>query len=139
MFKDITIGQYYPTDSIIHKLDPRTKINSTLLYIIFLFVVNNLWGYMAAFVFLAFVVTLSKVPVKYILKGLKPLVIIITLTVLLNMLWTPGNVIFQVWIIKITDMGINNAVNMGLRLILLISGTSIMTLTTSTLDLTDGL
>ena len=90
MIKDITIGQYYPTDSVIHRLDPRTKLNITLLYIIFLFVVNNLWGYLAAFLFLCFVTLLSKIPVKYLLRGLKPLLFIITLTVVINMFWTPG-------------------------------------------------
>lgn len=139
MFKDITIGQYYPTGSVVHALDPRTKINTTFLYIIFLFIVHNLWGYLAAFVFLALVIILSKVPVKFILRGLKPLIIIILLTVILNMLWTPGNIIWQFWVIKITDSGLMNAINMGLRLILLISGTSIMTLCTSTIALTDGL
>ena len=139
MIKDITIGQYYPTDSVIHRLDPRTKLNATLLYIIFLFVVNNLWGYLAAFLFLCFVTLLSKIPVKYLLRGLKPLLFIITLTVVINMFWTPGTVLYQWWIFKITDNGISNALNFGLRLILLVSGTSLMTLCTSTIALADGM
>ncbi len=139
MIKDITIGQFYPTNSVIHRLDPRTKINATFLYIIFLFIINNLWGYLAALVFLSIVTLLSKIPVKYLLRGLKPLIFIILLTVVLNMFWTQGNVIWQLWIFKITDTGLTNAINMGFRLILLVTGTSIMTLSTSTIALTDGM
>ncbi len=139
MIKDITIGQFYPTGSIIHRLDPRTKINATFLYIIFLFIVNNLWGYFGALLFLAVVTALSKIPPKYILRGLKPLLFIIIFTVIVNMFWTPGEVLWQFWIFKITDIGLKNAVYMGMRLILLVTGTSIMTLCTSTIALTDGM
>ncbi len=139
MIKDITIGQYYPTNSIIHKLDPRTKILSTFLYIIFLFVANSIWGYLAAFVFLAVVVALSKIPVSYVLRGLKAVVFIIILTVIINMLWTPGNVLWQWKFLRVTQEGLRLSVNMAFRLILLISGTSVMTLCTSTIALTDGM
>ena len=139
MIKDITIGQYYPTGSVIHQLDPRTKLNVTLLYIIFLFVVNNLVGYLVAFLFLVAMILLSKIPVRYVARGLKPLILIIVLTVVLNMFWTQGTVIAQFWIFKITDNGLRMAINMGVRLVLLVSGTSLMTLCTSTIALTDGM
>ncbi len=139
MIKDITIGQYYPTNSVIHRLDPRTKINATILYIVFLFLVNTVWGYLAAFLFLAVATGISKIPAKYLLKGLKPLIFIIVLTVIINMFWTPGNVLWQWWILKLTDAGLVNAVKMGFRLILLVAGTSLMTLCTPTLDLADGM
>ncbi|MFA0815789.1 MAG: energy-coupling factor transporter transmembrane protein EcfT [Anaerofustis sp.] len=139
MIKDITIGQYYPTDSVIHRLDPRTKINTTLLFIIFLFIVNNIWGYLFAAVLVAVVTAVSKIPPGYVVRGLKPLIFIIALTVVINMFWTPGNVIWQWWIFKLTDAGLQNAVNMGFRLVLLVAGTSIMTLCTSTIALSDGM
>ncbi len=136
---NVTIGQYYPTDSIIHRLDPRTKINATLLFIIFLFVVNNFVGYFLAFLMLAAVIAMTKIPVKLFLKGLKALFFIIVLTVVINSCLTPGNVVFSIWFIKFTDAGIKMAVKMGVRLIMLVSGTSVMTLATSTIALTDGL
>ncbi len=139
MIKDITIGQYYPTNSIIHKLDPRTKILSTFLYIIFLFVADSIWGYLAAFLFLVAVIILSKIPVSYVLRGLKAVIFIIILTVIINALWTPGNILWQWKFLKITEEGLKLSVNMAFRLILLISGTSIMTLCTSAISLTDGM
>ena len=139
MLNDITIGQYYPTGSVIHRLDPRTKLSITFLYIIFLFLAGNLWGYIVAFIFLALIVAISKIPPKYVLKGLKAVVFIIILTVVINMFWTPGNVIWQWKFIKITQEGLRSSVNMAFRLILLISGTTIMTLCTSSIALTDGM
>lgn len=139
MFKDITIGQYYPTDSVIHRLDPRTKIIFTLVYIILLFVINNLWGYLFATAFLVFVVIASKIPVSYVLRGLKALVFIILLTMILNMFMTPGTVIAQWGFIQITIEGLRVSIYMAFRLILLVAGTSIMTLATSPIDLTDGM
>ena len=88
MFKDITIGQYYPTDSIIHRLDPRTKIIFTFAYIVMLFVVNNLWGYIAAFALLVGVIIASRIPLSYIVRGVKGLIFIILLTVILNLFMT---------------------------------------------------
>ena len=139
MFKGITIGQYYPTNSAIHKLDPRTKINATFLYIIFLFVVDNIWGYLAAFLMLASVIVATKIPVKLFIRGLRGLLFIIILTVIINMFWTPGNVLVKLWIFKITDAGLVQACRMASRLIMLVSGTSVMTLTTSAIALTDGM
>ena len=139
MIKDITIGQFYPTDSVLHKLDPRTKLAATFLYIIFLFVINNLWGYIAAFAFLTIMVVISKIPISYILRGLKALIFIIVFTVVVNMFWTPGKVLWRWGFLKLTVEGIVQAVRMAVRLILLVSSTSLMTLCTSTIALTDGM
>lgn len=139
MFKDITIGQYYPTDSVVHRLDPRTKIIFTFVYIVMLFVVTNVWGYAAALVLLAGVTIASKIPVGYLIKGVKPLILIILLTVILNLFMTPGTAIAAIGPLKITAEGIKVASFMALRLILLVVGTSLMTLTTSPIDLTDGM
>lgn len=139
MLKDITVGQYYPTGSPIHRLDPRTKLIFTLVYIVMLFVVNNLWGYLAAFVMLCVFVAISKIPPIYLLRGVKAILFIIILTVILNLFMTPGEPVFTIGPLTITDQGIRVAEFMAVRLILLIVGTSLMTLTTSPLDLTDGM
>ena len=139
MINDITIGQYYPADSVLHRLDARTKLLSTLMYIIFLFLVKNVWGYVAAFVFLVTAIILSKIPVGYVLRGLKAVVFILCLTVLINLFFTPGDVIWSYGIMKITDQGARMAFNVAFRLLLLISSTSLMTLCTDTITLTDGM
>lgn len=139
MIKDITIGQYYPTDSVIHRLDARTKLVCTLLYIIFLFLIKNIWGYAAALVYLMTIIVLSKIPVLYIIRGLKAVVFIMCITVIINVLFTPGEVVWSWGILKATREGIRMAVNVAFRLILLISGTSVMTLCTDTIALTDGM
>jgi energy-coupling factor transport system permease protein len=139
MFKDITIGQFYPTDSVIHRLDPRTKIIFTLAYIVILFFITNLWGYVATFLFLTIVVFASKIPVSYVVRGVKGLVIIILFTVFLNLFMTPGEVVWEWQFLSVTSEGIELAVFMALRLILLVTGTSVMTLTTSPIALTDGM
>ena len=139
MFKDVTVGQYYPADSVIHRLDPRTKINFTFLYIISLFLITSYTGYLVAVLFLAGIILLSKVPVGYIIRGIKGLIFIIILTVLINLFLTPGTPKFQLWKLVITEEGIHLATFMALRLIFLIMGTSIMTLTTSPIALTDGI
>jgi energy-coupling factor transport system permease protein len=139
MLKDVTIGQYYPTNSIIHRLDPRTKIHFTLLYIVALFTVDNLYGYAVAFGMLLVVTLISKIPVGYILRGVKGLVFIIMITVAINLFMTPGTVKWQFWILKITEEGLRVAVFMALRLVFLVTGTSLMTLTTSPIALTDGI
>lgn len=139
MFKDVTVGQYYPAKSVIHDLDPRTKINFTFIYIISLFLITSYTGYLVAFLFLAGIVFISKVPVPYILRGIKGLVFIIVLTVLINLFVTPGTPKFQIWKLVITEEGIHLATFMALRLIFLVTGTSLMTLTTSPISLTDGI
>ncbi len=140
MIRDITIGQYYPSDSIIHKLDPRTKILATFAYIIGLFFVKGFIGYGTVTLCFLGVVKTSKVPLKFMLKGLKSIVFILLFTVVLNMFFnSAGNVLVKWWIFRITDQGLIIAAKMGIRLILLIVGTSLLTLTTSPIELTDGI
>lgn len=139
MIRDITIGQYYYADSAIHKLDPRVKLMGTLIYVISLFVVNNILGYVLAAIALGAVIAVSKVPLKFIVKGLKAIVIVLLLTVCLNLFLTPGIQVVHFWIFTITLEGIKTSVFMMLRLIMLIMGCSIMTLTTTPNNLTDGL
>ena len=137
--RDITIGQFYPADSVIHKLDPRVKLIGTFAFLISLFVGKGIAAYVIATVFLAAMIKLSKVPFKMILKGLKAIIIILLITVSFNLFLTEGEIIFQLGFLKITREGISVAVFMALRLIYLVIGASLMTLTTTPNDLTDGL
>lgn len=144
MIRDITIGQYYPADSPLHRLDPRTKLILVFVYILSLFIGKTLWEQIAtygiAFLGLTAIIHASKVPLKFILKGLKAIVIIIVLTVVLNLFFTPGDdVLLRVGRVTITSQGLQTAVFMGLRLIMLIVGSSLLTLTTSPIQLTDGI
>ncbi len=139
MLKDITIGQYYPTGSVIHKLDPRVKLFGTILYIVTLFIARNPAVYVLAAAFLFTCIRISGVPVKYILKGLKSIIIILAFSLVFNIFLTEGHVLVRFWKIKITYEGIVQAIYMGIRLIFLIMGSSLMTLTTTPNDLTDGL
>ena len=139
MIRDITLGQYYPGKSLIHRLDARTKIIATLLYIIELFIVNNFWGFLIAGAALFAVIALSKVPVKFIFRGLTAVFLIIAFTVILNMFMVDGRVLWQWKFLKITYEGISRAAFMAVRLVLLIIGTSMMTLTTKPIELTDGI
>ena len=139
MINDITIGQYYPAKSILHRLDARVKFVGTIAFLISLFVADSLWGYLLATAFLAVVIVLSKVPVKFMMKGLKPLFFIFILTVAFNLFLVPGKVVVQIWILKITEEGIRQAIKIGIRLIYLVMGSSVMTLTTTPNQLTDGL
>lgn len=139
MIRDITIGQFYPADSILHRLDPRVKFIGTFLFLISLFVADSFWGYALATVFLAAAIGLSKVPVKFMLKGLKPLFIILLITVLFNLFLIPGEVVWSAGFLKITREGVVQAVKIGIRLIYLVIGSSIMTLTTTPNQLTDGM
>ena len=140
MIRDITIGQYYPADSVIHKLDPRVKLFSTMIYIIALFMFKGIAGIALITLFLAGVIKTSKVPFRYIVKGLKAVMMLLAMTATFNVLFTAGdNMLFQYGIIKISTVGITNAILMSIRLIYLIIGTSLMTLTTTPNQLTDGL
>ncbi|MGL4736367.1 MAG: energy-coupling factor transporter transmembrane component T family protein [Cellulosilyticaceae bacterium] len=140
MLRDITIGQYYPADSKLHELDPRTKILLTLLYIISIFMVSTWVGYLVLFVSLAAVIKLSKVPLKFMLKGLKGILFILIFTAILNVFFTRGeHEIATFWIFTISVEGIILAIEMAVRLILLIIGTSLLTLTTTPIQLTDGI
>ena len=139
MIRDITIGQYYHADSVIHKLDPRTKLVGTIAYIVALFCAKNIWGYVIAAAFLACIIFVSKVPFKFMIKGMKSIMFLLLLTVFFNMIFTPGEVIWSFWKIKITEEGLVMAGKMAVRLTFLILGSSIMTLTTTPNNLTDGL
>lgn len=140
MLKDITIGQYYPAESAIHKLDPRVKIVVTIIYIVSLFVTNDWIGYLAAFVFLAACIVISKVPLSFILRGMKSIAVLLGITIVFNLIFTPGDdVLVSFWKIKITEAGLKMAIRMGIRLSFLIVGTSLMTLTTTPNQLTNAL
>ena len=140
MIRDITIGQYYPAQSQVHRLDPRVKIVCTLAFLVSLFLQNSILGYVVAFVFLAMVIRLSKVPVKFIVRGLKPIVILLLFTVLMNLFLTRnGNILFHYGILTITEGGLRTCVFMTVRLIFLVMGSSIMTFTTTPNSLTDGI
>lgn len=139
MLRDITIGQYFPGKSVIHRLDPRVKIVLTLAYIVMLFSATNPLGLLVGIVFLIFAYGISKIPPSMILKSLKPVVPIILFTSLLNMFFIDGTVLVQFWIIKITLEGVTTALVMSVRIICLIAGTSLLTYTTSPIALTDGI
>ena len=139
MLRDITLGQYYPADSVIHKLDPRVKLFGTLIYIISLFVFKGLPAFILAAMFLVVLIKLSKVPFSYMVKGLKTIVLIMLFAAVFNLFLTPGTKLVSFWIFTITYEGLKNAVVMMVRLIFLIIGTSLMTLTTTPNELTDGL
>ncbi len=140
MIRDITIGQYYPAKSILHKLDPRVKLVSTLLYLISLFLFKSISGYLIATVFLVAVIRMSKVPFSFIVKGLKPIIMLLMITVIFNLFLTKsGEVLFSFWIFTITAGGLRTAVLMALRLVYLILGSSLMTFTTTPNELTDGI
>lgn len=139
MIRDITLGQYYPGNSWIHRLDPRVKILATILYIVALFVVKDFIGFATAFVGLVVVTAISKVPVSFILRGLKPVFLIILFTFVINMFMIKGEVLVSLWFLEITREGLRTAVFMGVRLVLLIIGSSLLTLTTKPISLTDGI
>ncbi|MBR6799165.1 MAG: energy-coupling factor transporter transmembrane protein EcfT, partial [Firmicutes bacterium] len=137
--RDITLGQYYPGSSWIHKLDPRVKIMATILYIVALFVVQDFIGFAIAAAGLAAVIIVSKVPLSFILRGLKPVFLIISFTLIINMFMIKGEVLVSFWIFEITREGLRTAIFMAIRLILLIIGSSLLTLTTKPISLTDGI
>ncbi len=139
MLRDITLGQYYQTESVIHKLDPRVKLGGTLLFIISLFFFKNFLGYLIAAIFLGTVIGLSKVPFKFMVRGMKTIMFLLMITVLFNLFLTPGTPILTVWKLTITMEGVRMALSMVIRLSLLIIGSSLMTLTTTPNNLTDGM
>lgn len=139
MLRDITLGQYYQTESVIHKMDPRVKLGGTILYIISLFLFQNFLGYVIAALFLALVIGLSKVPFKFMVKGMKAIMLLLLITVAFNLFLTPGTPLVSFWKLTITVEGLRMAVSMVIRLTLLIIGSSVMTLTTTPNNLTDGM
>ena len=140
MLKDITLGKYYPGNSIIHSLDPRTKILLTLFFMVAVFLIDNLYFFIPTAILLYVVMKLTQIPIKFILQSLKPLKWIIVLMFVINILMVhTGNVLLRFWIIKITDDSVERALFVIVRLVLLVLGTSLMTLTTTPIMLTDGL
>ena len=142
MIKDITIGQYIPGESFVHKLDPRFKILISLLFIVDLFLVNNFIGYLFIIIFLLATIIIANLSFKYIYNGLKPILVLLLITAVLNIFMTSGkdiNLIFHYGFISIYKEGLKIAAFMILRLVFLIMGTSILTLTTSPIELTDGI
>ena len=139
MLRDITLGQYYPADSVIHKLHPRTKLFATLLFIISVFSFDGIVGFIVMTAFLFGVIALSKVPLSFMLRGLKAIMILLVIAGLFNLFLTPGQVLWSIWKIHITREGLRNAVLMTIRMVYLIMGSSVMTLTTTPNQLTDGL
>ena len=139
MLREITLGQYYPADSVIHRLDPRLKLIGTMAFLVSLFISDGWVGYVVATVFLAGVIKASRVPFRYMMKGLRTIFIILLITVVFNLFVVPGEVIWQFWVLRVTREGLSQAGFMAVRLIYLIIGSSVMTLTTTPNDLTDGL
>ena len=141
MLKDITLGQYFPGNSAVHKLDPRTKLIMLVVYIVALFCAVSWVSYAVVFVFLATTIAVSKIPVKSIVRGMKPLVLILVFTGVLNLFFTvgEGEPLVDFWIITIYTEGIVRALFMMIRILMLISGTFLLTYTTSPISLTDGL
>ena len=139
MIRDITIGQYYPGYSAIHKLDTRLKLILVLAYMVSIFLVSDFIGYAFVFAWLASVTAISKVPLRFILRGLKPVFIIIALTFILNLFMAQGDPVVTLGALKITEQGIYTACYMALRIIFLILGASMLTFTTKPVKLTDGI
>ena len=140
MLKDITLGQYFPGKSFVHLLDPRTKLIFLVIYIVALFTANNWLSYGIVFAFLALAIGVSAIPLRSILRGMKPLVMIMIFTGVLNLFFTKdGDPVVDFWIIYITDTGIVRALFMIARILMLITGTFLLTYTTSPIALTDGL
>lgn len=138
--KDITLGQYFPGNSPVHRLDPRTKLIAVTLYIVALFLATSFVTYAVMFLLLAVSIRLSKVPLNSILRGLKPVLFLAIFTAVLNLFYTPGtHILFEVWVFRVTLEGVLNAFFMVVRIMMLISGTFLLTYTTSPILLTDGL
>lgn len=139
MLKDITLGQYFPGSSPVHRLDPRTKLLILILYIVTIFTASELLSCLLCLAALTAAVALSRIPAKMMLKALKPIIFIVIFTGLLNMLYTPGRELVRFWIFRVTEEGIRSAVLMTVRILLLVASTALLTYTTSPMALTDAL
>lgn len=140
MIKNVTLGQYFPGDSIVHRLDARMKLILVVAVIVLIFIADTLIGNLTVLAFIIFTILLSKVNVKFVLKGLKPLWFILLLTFILNtFFYSGGRELFSLWIIRVSEQGLYNAIRLATRLIFLITATTMLTLTTSPVALTDGL
>ena len=139
MLKDITLGQYFPGNTLAHRLDPRVKIVLVIIYVVGLFSANFLISYGIMVLMLALAIAVSKVKMKALLNGLRPILIIVILTAILNLFYTPGEEIFSWWVISVTKEGVVRAALMVLRIVMLIMGTFLLTYTTSPIKLTSGI
>ena len=140
MLKDITLGQYYPADSVLHRLDPRVKLFSTILFIVALFLVNSVPGLLLVTAFLIFLIAISKVPFSFMMKGVRAIWMLILITALCNLFFTQSDdVIWQWYAFRLSYSGIRNTIYYTIRLVYLVVGTSVMTLTTTPNKLTDGM
>lgn len=139
MIRDITIGQYYPAESVIHRLDPRTKLILTFVYLVSLFLANNRYMFLLAAMVLTAYIIASKVPVRYMLKGIKGILLFIAASVVINMFFTKGDPFISLGIVTITWQGFRTAVFTMLRILMLVMGSSVLTYTTTPTKLTDGL
>lgn len=139
MIREITLGQYYETDSVLHRLDPRVKLLFTILYIASLYIGKGVLSYVLAFSFLVVIIILSKVPLKFMMRGLRGLIVILCISSALNLFLVKGEVLWSWWKFTICKEGVSIAVQMVIRLVFLIIGSSLMTLTTTPNNLTDGM
>ena len=139
MLKDITIGQYFPAKSPVHSLDPRYKILIMTIFIVSLFFIQSFWPYIFVFAWLFLTIVAAKIPVNMVLKGLKPLLLILIFTFIMNLFFIPGEEIFRWGFLSVSREGLVQAIFMAIRLVLLVVGTSLLTLTTSPLALTEGI
>ncbi len=140
MLKDITLGQYYPVKSPVHNLDPRIKIILTIAFIVAVFLGSSLWAFFPVAAYIILAALLAHLPLKLLLKGIKPLRIILIFTFLLNLFFNAGEtVLVEVWKIRITLEGLLTAIRFSMRLVFLVSGASLLTLTTPPVVLTDGM
>ncbi len=140
MLGNITLGQYFPGDSVVHRLDPRTKMVMAMFFIVLIFLIRTYWGYLAAFAFVLLTAALSRIRIKFLLRALRPLLFIILFTLVINVFFTKGGQVYWQWrFISITEQGVQLALFMALRLVLLILGTQALTLTTSPIQLTDAM
>lgn len=140
MLKDITLGQYFPAESVIHRLDPRTKIVFTFLFIVAVFIADSVISFAFSAAFVLYIIFLSKIKLTYILKSLKPVVFLILFTAVINIFFTGGDdIIFKLSFLKVTKSGLYAALTMAMRVIILIAATSLLTYTTSPILLTDGI
>ena len=137
--KDITLGQFFPGNSLIHRLDPRSKIIFTVLFIVIIFLCKDLVSYGLVLASLLVLVLISKVQPKVFVKGMKPVVFIVVCTAILNLFYTDGNLLWSLGFLKITEEGLWKAFFMVLRILMLICSTLLLTYTTSPILLTDGL
>lgn len=139
MLSDITLGQYFPGNSAVHRMDPRTKILITIAYVVALFIASNWAGFVISALFLALIVAISGIPVKSVLRGVKPILPLILFTAILNMFFVGGTEIWRWGFLRLTEEGITMAIKMAVRIVLLIMGTSLLTYTTSPIALTDAI